>query len=444
MDTIVLKFGGSSVSDNIKLNIVADKIKEFYKENNVVVVVSAQGKTTDNLLREAHELSNVPNERELDTLLSSGEQISMSKLSILLNRLGYPAISLTGWQAGIYTSETNQSAVVESIDTTRIEKELAERKIVIIAGFQGINEKGDITTFGRGGSDTTAVAVAAALKADKCYIFSDVDGVYSTDPNKIQDAKKISELSYEEMQDISNEGAKVLHNRCVEIGKRFNIPIITKSTFNNRPGSVINDKIEDTKVKSIVKNDNIILVTAKQEVYTPRMINRIYRKLLDNNIFINNIINKSISSLDIQFTIKSAEFNKFENLITSEYPKLDCSYKNISKISIIGYGIMNDSDVITKTMQILDTKALEVLNKSKTNRGCSKFHEQLKINHIWIKGRIHMKNISKDKLKKYERSFNQNENKVITNTVTKNGFFKSCENYDDKYNRVITKLYCIL
>ena len=352
MDTIVLKFGGSSVSDNIKLNIVADKIKEFYKENNVVVVVSAQGKTTDNLLREAHELSNVPNERELDTLLSAGEQISMSKLSILLNRLGYPAISLTGWQAGIFTSATNQSAVVESIDTTRIEKELAERKIVIIAGFQGINEKGDITTFGRGGSDTTAVAVAAALKADKCYIFSDVDGVYSTDPNKIQDAKKISELSYEEMQDISN----------VEIGKRFNIPIITKSTFNNRLGSVINDKIEDTKVKSIVKNDNIILVTAKQEMYTPRMINRIYRKLLDNNIFINNIINKSTSNLEIQFTIKSAEFNKFENVITSQYPKLDCSYKNISKISIIGYGIMNDATIITKTMQILDTNALEVLN----------------------------------------------------------------------------------
>ena len=258
MDTIVLKFGGSSVSDNIKLNIVADKIKEFYKENNVVVVVSAQGKTTDNLLKEAHELSNVPNERELDTLLSSGEQISMSKLSILLNRLGYPAISLTGWQAGIFTSEANQSAVVENIDTSRIQKELEARKIVIIAGFQGINSKGDITTLGRGGSDTTAVAVAAALKADKCYIFSDVDGVYSTDPNKIQDAKKISELSYEEMQDISNEGAKVLHNRCVEIGKNFNIPIITKSTFNNRPGSVINSKIEDTKVKSIVKNDDII------------------------------------------------------------------------------------------------------------------------------------------------------------------------------------------
>ena len=174
--------------------------------------------------------------------------------------------------------------------------------------------------------------------------------------------KKISELSYEEMQDISNEGAKVLHNRCVEIGKNFNIPIITKSTFNNRPGSVINSKIEDTKVKSIVKNDDIILVTAKQDVYTPRIINRIYRKLLENNIFVNNIINKSISNLEIQFTIKSPEFNKFENLITNEYPRLDCSYKNISKISIIGYGIMNDSETIMKTMQILDANALEVLN----------------------------------------------------------------------------------
>ena len=153
-----------------------------------------------------------------------------------------------------------------------------------------------------------------------------------------------------------------MHTRCVEIGKRFNIPIVTKSTFNNRPGSVINDKIEDTKVKSIVKNDDIILVTAKQEVYTPRMINRIYRKLLDNNIFVNNLINKSTSSLEIQFTIKASEFNKFENVITTEYPKLDCSYKNISKVSIIGYGIMNNSDIITRTMKILDTNALEILN----------------------------------------------------------------------------------
>ena len=168
MDTVVLKFGGSSVADNIKLNVVAEKIKSFYEENKkVVVVVSAQGKTTDGLIKEAMSLSSVPNERELDVLLSTGEQISMAKVAILLNRLGMPAISLTGWQAGIYTNNTNQDAIIEDIDTSRIEKELEQGKIVIVAGFQGINPNMDITTLGRGGSDTTAVALAAKLKASK-------------------------------------------------------------------------------------------------------------------------------------------------------------------------------------------------------------------------------------------------------------------------------------
>ena len=218
------------------------------------------GKTTDKLLKEAYELAKVPSDRELDVLLSSGEQVSISKLSILLNEMGYKAVSLTGWQAGIYTNNTNQNATIENIDTSRISKELQEGKIVIIAGFQGFNDNLDITTLGRGGSDTTAVAVAAALKAKHCYIFSDVDGVYTTDPNKIPVAKKLETLSYVEMLDIADEGAKVLHNRCIEIGEKFNIPIITKSTFNNKSGSVINDKIEDKVVKSIVKNDDLLLV----------------------------------------------------------------------------------------------------------------------------------------------------------------------------------------
>ncbi|WP_294379772.1 aspartate kinase [uncultured Clostridium sp.] len=227
MDTVVLKFGGSSVADNIKLNIVAEKIKSFYEERKkVVVVVSAQGKTTDSLIKEAMSLSSIPNERELDVLLSTGEQISMAKLSILLNRLGMPAISLTGWQAGIFTNNTNQDAIIEDIDTSRIERELENGKIVIVAGFQGINPNMDITTLGRGGSDTTAVAIAAKLKASKCYIFSDVDGVYTADPRQTKIAKKINTLSYTEMLDIADEGAKVLHNRCVEVGEKFNVPII--------------------------------------------------------------------------------------------------------------------------------------------------------------------------------------------------------------------------
>ena len=188
-------------------------------------------------------------------LLSSGEQISISKLSILLNKMGYKSISLTGWQAGILTDNTNQNAIIKNIDTTRILQELGKRKIVIIAGFQGYNENLDITTLGRGGSDTSAIAIAAALKAKECYIFSDVDGVYTADPNKIPEAKKIPALSYNEMMGISSEGAKVLHNRCAEIGDKFKIPIITKSTFNNKAGTIITDIIEENTIKSIVKKD---------------------------------------------------------------------------------------------------------------------------------------------------------------------------------------------
>lgn len=256
MDTIVLKFGGSSVADNEKLKLVAKKVIELYEKNhNIVVVVSAQGKTTDKLISEAKELSGEAKDREMDVLLSTGEQISTAKLSILLNQMGYPAISLTGWQAGIYTNNTNQNAIIKWIDTGRIKTELENRKIVIIAGFQGMNENRDITTLGRGGSDTTAVAIAAALGAKNCYIFSDVDGVYTTDPNKLEEAKKLAALSYEEMLTLSSEGAKVLHNRCVEIGEKFKVPIITKSTFNNKPGTVISDIIEENTIKSIVKKD---------------------------------------------------------------------------------------------------------------------------------------------------------------------------------------------
>ncbi len=199
------------------------------------------GKTTDKLLNEAFELSNAPDNRELDVLLSSGEQISISKLSILLNGLGYTAISLTGWQAGIYTSNINQNAIIEKIDTTRILKELQDRKIVIVAGFQGYNNNEDITTLGRGGSDTTAVALSAVLKAKICYIFTDVDGVYTQDPNKYKMAKKLDKVSYEEMLKMANNGAKVLHNKCVEIAKEYKVPIIVKSTFCDGPGTIVGD-----------------------------------------------------------------------------------------------------------------------------------------------------------------------------------------------------------
>lgn len=256
MDTIVIKFGGSSIADNEKLQTVASKtIKLYEEENNIVVVVSAQGKTTDKLIREAEELSLKPTEREMDALLSAGEQISASKLAILLNYLGYKAISLTGWQAGIHTNEENQNAKIEYINSQRIEQELQKGNIVVVAGFQGIDENNNITTLGRGGSDTTAVALAAALQAKQCYIYSDVDGIYTADPNKVEQAKKLKNISYEEMHALSSEGAKVLHDRCVEIAERNNVPVITGSTFNDNPGTEITHKLEASGVKSIVKKD---------------------------------------------------------------------------------------------------------------------------------------------------------------------------------------------
>ena len=325
------------------------------------------GKTTDRLVKEAHELALVPNNRELDVLLSSGEQVSISKLSILLNELGYSAVSLTGWQAGIYTNNTNQNAVIENIDTSRIVKELNDRKIVVIAGFQGYNENLDITTLGRGGSDTTAVAVAAALNAKHCYIFSDVDGVYTTDPNKYPDAKKIESLSYVEMIDIANEGAKVLHNRCIEIGEKFNIPIITKSTFNNKSGSVINDRIEENVVKSIVKNDDIILIELKYFTYSIKLFNQIYECLIDNSILPIQFFNRSGSSLEISFLIKASDINKFQKLLENELKEFDTSFKNISRIAIIGYGITSNSTTLNKIIDIIKEFNVNIYSTDITN-----------------------------------------------------------------------------
>ena len=364
MDTVVLKFGGSSVADNIKLNVVAEKIKSFYEDNKkVVVVVSAQGKTTDGLIKEAMSLSSIPNERELDVLLSCGEQISMAKLAILLNRLGMPAISLTGWQAGIFTNNTNQDAIIEDIDTSRIEKELDKGQIVIIAGFQGINSNMDITTLGRGGSDTTAVAIAAKLKAEKCYIFSDVDGVYTADPRQTKVAKKINTLSYKEMLDIADEGAKVLHNRCVEVGEKFNVPIVAKSTFNSNEGTTINNKIEGGYVKNIVKNDNIqyVHITSKEK-YVLDKFNLIYNSFIDQELNVKNLVNSSEDTLDISFTIPKVKFNKLANLLENKFEELESTYLDITRISIIGNGIMSNNNVLNKTMDVIKKNQLDIIS----------------------------------------------------------------------------------
>ena len=318
MDTIVMKFGGSSVADNDKLKIVANKIIDLYdKGNNIVVILSAQGKTTDKLIQEALELSENTEDREMDMLLSTGEQISIAKLSILLNSMGYKAISLTGWQAGILTNNTNQNANIQNIDTTRIKKELEYRKIVVIAGFQGFNENLDITTLGRGGSDTSAIAIAAALNAKECYIFSDVDGVYTADPNKVGNAKKLSALSYNEMMEISSEGAKVLHNRCAEIGDKFKIPIITKSTFNNKAGTIITDIIEENTIKSVVKKDiSRISIVGNGIIRNIDFIKKVLDIVESEKLeMLEFNVSESKISIDFKFMVNDEVLDKINNLL---------------------------------------------------------------------------------------------------------------------------------
>lgn len=240
MGIIVQKFGGSSVANTEKLLKVCEHITKAYNEGNqVVIVVSAQGKTTDNLVKEELEITSNPNKREHDVLLSVGEQITISKLAMCLNKLGYNATSYLGWQLPILTDDSYGNANIINIKTDKILKSLKENNIVIVAGFQGINEYGDITTLGRGGSDTTAVALAAYLKAENVYIYTDVDGVYSEDPNTNPNALKYDTISYDKMIEMANSGAKVLHNKCVEMAKKFSVPIIVKSTFVDNNGTTV-------------------------------------------------------------------------------------------------------------------------------------------------------------------------------------------------------------
>ena len=361
MNTIVLKFGGTSVADNIKLNVVAEKIISLKKEaENMVVVVSAQGKTTNQLMKEAQELSAIPEEREMDMLLSTGEQITASKLSILLNRRGYPAISLTGWQAGITTNSIHTSAKIEQIATDRIQEELEKGKIVVVTGFQGIDEKQDITTLGRGGSDTTAVALQVALKADKCYIFSDVDGIYSADPNMITMTKRLDEISFDEMQEIADAGAKVLHNRCIQMGKKFNCNIVSKSTFSDTGGTRICQKIETSEIKSIVKNEKLVIVEMKKrQPMKQEEIYDVYENLLQHNIIVEAFQKEETQ---LQFRMNKVQQNKVQELLEKRYSIYDIKQKDVVKLSIIGYGIIQDNQVLNQVMGILKKYQVEILD----------------------------------------------------------------------------------
>ena len=369
MGIIVQKYGGSSVSDIKKINIVCEHIiKEYENGKKVIVVVSAQGKMTDQLIKEEMEITKKPDRREHDVLLSVGEQISIAKLCIFLKEKGYDAVSLTGWQVPIITDSNHADAKIKYINKDRILNYLNDNKIVIIAGFQGIDEHANITTLGRGGSDTTAVAIAAILNAERCDIYTDVDGVFSSDPRKIDKVFKINNISYDEMLELSSMGANVLHNRCVEIGKEYNIPISIKSTF-------IKDSLGTNLYNNnmYLKKRVITGITSEDKVAKVKIIfkNKKSKSLFDVELFniikvlnTNNIKFDMISQMTdqnklkyISFCINNTDYENVISILKVNSRKLGLkkiSYtENLSKISIVGIGLFNNSDIIYKLLKIL-------------------------------------------------------------------------------------------
>lgn len=362
MGIIVQKFGGSSVANLEKLEMVTEHIlNEVEKEKKLVVVVSAQGKTTDRLISEEAEITKNPDRREHDVLVSTGEQITIAKLAMLLKSKGHKAVSLTGWQIPIVTNSEFTNSRIRYIHNQTIEDYLDSGNIVIVAGFQGVDENGNITTFGRGGSDTTAVALAASLKAERCDIFTDVDGVYTSDPRIVNSVRKLKTISYDEMLEMSSMGAKVLHNRCVEIGKKYNVPIYVKSTFEkNSIGTLVsNNNLEDLVINGVTKDDYISRITI---VGLENKIGKTYKlfKLLSENLINVDIISQSFgeyTTKDIAFTVKMNDLPKTLEVLQANKEQLGVQEilhsENLSKVSIIGVGIANKPGVATEMFEAL-------------------------------------------------------------------------------------------
>ena len=362
MSLIVQKFGGSSVADTERLFNVADIVTSTYAAgNDVVVVVSAQGDTTDDLIEKAREINPNPSKREMDVLLANGEQISISLLAMAIEKLGYPVISLTGWQAGIQTGMNYGAARIKKIETERLKLEISKRRIIIVAGFQGINKFEDITTLGRGGSDTTAVALAAALGADLCQIYTDVDGVYTADPRKIPTAKKLDEITYDEMLELASLGAQVLHNRSVEMGKRFNVDMEVISSFTRNPGTKIKEanKVEKMNVSGVARDMDIAQISLVNMADAPGIAYKVFSLLANNGVNV-DIILQSIgreSNKDIAFTVPSGSLEVAKSVL--EANKESLGFESIAvrddlcKLSIVGAGMVNNPGVAAMMFEAL-------------------------------------------------------------------------------------------
>ncbi len=370
MSLIVQKFGGTSVANADRLRNVARIITETYRRgHSVVAVLSAQGDTTDDLIEKANEINPHASKREMDMLLSTGEQISISLCAMAIEAMGYQVISLTGWQAGMLTNSAYSAARIKRIQTERIQKELDKRKIVLVAGFQGINKYDDITTLGRGGSDTSAVALAAALHADLCQIYTDVDGVYTADPRYVKGARKLDEITFDEMLELASLGAQVLHNRSVEMAKRYNVNMEVLSSFSGNPGTKVKEVVktmEKTHVSGVAKDKNVARLALVGLADQPGIAFKIFSLLAKRNINV-DIILQSIGrdeSKDISFTVARSDAEEAkrvmeENKESIGFQKVELN-DHIAKISIVGAGMANNAGVACKMFEALFSAGINI------------------------------------------------------------------------------------
>ncbi|MBQ0110888.1 MAG: aspartate kinase [Oscillospiraceae bacterium] len=362
MALIVKKFGGSSVKDAERIKHVAGIITADYKKgNDVVVIVSAQGDTTDDLIEKAKELTDDPSAREMDMLLSAGEQISCSLLAMAIGDMGYNAVSLLGWQAGFKTNSNYGSARIKTLEAERIKAELSRNNIVVIAGFQGINKYDDITTLGRGGSDTSAVAVAAALKADLCQIYTDVDGVYTADPRKVKNARKINEIAYTEMLELATLGAQVLNNRSVEMASKYGVELEVLSSIEDKPGTIVKEAVNMEKilVRGVACDKNVARFSIIGLQDTPGIAFKVFNVLAKQKINV-DIILQSIGrdgTKDISFTVpkdqEKAALKAIEGLKDILKFKTCETDDNVAKLSIVGAGMETHHGVAAKMFEAL-------------------------------------------------------------------------------------------
>ncbi|MBQ3037608.1 MAG: aspartate kinase [Clostridia bacterium] len=362
MSLIVQKYGGSSVRDAERVMNVANRIVETYdKGNDVVVVVSAQGDTTDDLIEKAQEINPKASKREMDMLLSSGEQISVSLLAMAIEKIGRPVISLTGWQAGFRTDSKYSAARIHKIDTERLHNELDKRKIIIVAGFQGVNKYDDITTLGRGGSDTSAVALAAALHAEVCEIYTDVDGVFTADPRFVKNAFKLDDISYDEMLELASLGANVLHNRSVELAKKYHVKLAVKSSLSKNEGTYVKevDQVEKMLVRGVTRDNDCARVALCGIEDTPGKAYRVFALLSQNGISVDLII-QSIGNgekKDISFTVTESDLDHAVQILEDNQAELKIdsikTRRDVSKVSIVGAGMVNNAGVATTMFEAL-------------------------------------------------------------------------------------------